>query len=107
LRGVEGAEGVGSITVFKQRVFNCAMNRTQQGTTHTRNPIIWKGLSVQLWKPWKNSRNRKIAATPNEGKKPGRLPQRYIKNTETNTATRKMPGVVRMPPAARFQIAAA
>jgi len=79
---VEGAEGVGSI--FKQRVFNCgAMNRTQQGTTHTRNPIIWKGL---IWKPWKNSRNRKIAATPNEGAKNQEDCPSGIKNTETNTA---------------------
>jgi len=71
------------------------MNRTQHHTQHTGNPIIWKGLSVQLWKPWKNSRNRKIAATPNEGAKPGRLPQ-WVHRTlrQIRRLGRKCQGVV-------------
>jgi hypothetical protein len=29
-------------------------------------PIMWKGFRVQLWKPWRKRRKRKIAATPKE-----------------------------------------
>jgi len=48
---------------------------------------MWKGLSVQLWKPWKNNRKRKIAATPKLGAK-NQLDchNGYIRNTLTNTA---------------------
>ena len=50
-------------------------------------PIMWNGLSVQLWKPCRKSRKRKIAATPKLGAK-NQLdwPKGYIKNTDTNTA---------------------
>jgi hypothetical protein len=48
---------------------------------------MWKGFRVQLWKPWKNSRKRKIAATPKLGAK-NQLdcPRGYIRKTLTNTA---------------------
>jgi hypothetical protein len=32
-------------------------------------PIMWNGFKVQLWKPCKNNKNRKIAATPKLGAK--------------------------------------
>lgn len=48
---------------------------------------MWKGFKVQLWKPCKNNKNRKIAATPKLGAKNQlACPNGYNKNTETNTA---------------------
>jgi len=50
-------------------------------------PIMWNGFSVQLWKPCRNSRKRKMAATPKLGAKNQLLwPSGYIRNTLTNTA---------------------
>ena len=48
---------------------------------------MWNGLSVQLWKPWMNNKNRKIAATPKLGAKNQlACPNGYIRNTETKIA---------------------
>jgi hypothetical protein len=48
---------------------------------------MWKGFSVQLWKPCKKRRKRKIAATPKDGAKNQLLwPRGYIRKTLTNTA---------------------
>ncbi len=50
-------------------------------------PIMWKGFSVQLWKPWKKRMNLKIPATPKLGAKNQPLcPSGYNRKTETKTA---------------------
>ena len=50
-------------------------------------PIMWNGLSVKLWKPWMNSRNLKIAATPKLGAKNQlACPRGYSRNTDVHTA---------------------
>ena len=48
---------------------------------------MWNGFNVQLWNPCRNSRKRKIAATPKLGAK-NQLdcPRGYIKNTDTTPA---------------------
>jgi hypothetical protein len=48
---------------------------------------MWNGLSVQLWKPWRKSKKRKIAATPNDGaKNQDDCPRGYMRKTLTKTA---------------------
>jgi len=73
-----GAEGVGSITVFKQRVFNCgAMNRTQQRSTQHRQPIMWK-VECPVVETLEEQQEAENCRYSNEGKKPG-LSQRVIR----------------------------
>merc|ERR1712216_405091 len=89
LSGFERLEGVRLFAILKQGVFHGGtVNRTEQCTAKNDDtPIMWKGFRVQLWKPWRNNRKRKIAATPKEGAKNQLLcPKGYIRKTLTNTA---------------------
>jgi len=48
---------------------------------------MWNGFNVQLWKPCKNTKKRKIAATPKLGAKNQlACPRGYNKNTDTKIA---------------------
>ena len=48
---------------------------------------MWNGFKVQLWKPCKNNKKRKIAATPKLGAKNQlACPNGYTKKTDTKIA---------------------
>ncbi|GET44649.1 hypothetical protein MiSe_94800 [Microseira wollei NIES-4236] len=78
LGGVEGAEGVGTFAVFKQRVFHgCTVNRTQQRSSQdTCNSHHVEGIERPVVEPLQEEDETEDGGYPEAGcKEPARLSQ--------------------------------